>query len=199
MHEPRFKRGLAIGYAVSPTGADHCHSLHDSGLVYPNEDGFAQNGGLRQMGVLEAIDLEELGPAKVRATLYNSISSIVSNCATICSFTGWSKPDLAAMIQAATGFDVGVYELIKVGERALTLARVFNMREGLTAADDTLCERSFGPTVGGALAEGGIDRDELARAMQLWYGMAGWDENGVPTPGKLYELDVPWAIEHLPA
>jgi aldehyde:ferredoxin oxidoreductase len=29
MHEPRYKRGLAIGYAVSPTGADHCHSLHD--------------------------------------------------------------------------------------------------------------------------------------------------------------------------
>ncbi|NLX43640.1 MAG: aldehyde ferredoxin oxidoreductase, partial [Chloroflexi bacterium] len=32
MHEPRLKRGLAIGYAVSPTGADHCHSLHDTGL-----------------------------------------------------------------------------------------------------------------------------------------------------------------------
>ena len=199
MHEPRLKRGLAIGYAVSPTGADHCHSLHDSGLVYPNEDGFLQSGGLRQMGVLEAIDLDYLGPAKVRATLYNTISSLVSNCVTICSFPGWSKPDLATMIQAAAGFDVSVFELLKIGERALTLARVFNMREGLTAEDDKLCERSYGPTQGGALAEGGIDREELAQAMQLYYGMAGWDDKGVPTVGKLHELDVAWAIEYLPA
>jgi len=198
MHEPRFKRGLAIGYAVSPTGADHCHSLHDSGLVYPNEDGFMQNGGLRQLGVLEAMELESLGPDKVRATLYNSISSIVPNCATICIFPGWSKSDLAEMIQAATGFDVTVFELFKVGERALNLARVYNMREGLTAADDTLCERSFAPTQAGALAEGGIDRDELRNAMQLWYGMAGWDEEGIPTRGKLHELDVAWAIDYLP-
>jgi aldehyde:ferredoxin oxidoreductase len=30
MHEPRFKKALGVGYAVSPTGADHCHNLHDS-------------------------------------------------------------------------------------------------------------------------------------------------------------------------
>ena len=74
MHEPRLKRGLAIGYAVSPTGADHCHSLHDTDLVYPGEDGFVQDGGfgagkgLRNMGSLEAMPLESLGPEKVRAT-----------------------------------------------------------------------------------------------------------------------------------
>ena len=129
----------------------------------------------------------------------SSIATSVSNCVTICSFPGWSKPELAEMIQAATGFDVTVFELFKVGERALTLARVFNVREGFTAEDDTLCERSFGPTRGGALAEGGIDRDELRKAMQYYYGMAGWDENGVPTVGKLNELDVGWAAEYLPA
>ena len=163
MHEPRLKRGLAIGYAVSPTGADHCHSLHDTGLVYPGEDGFIQSGGLRQMGVLEAMDLESLGPEKVRATLYNTISAVMQNCLTMCFFPGWSLREMADMIKAATGWDVSEFELLKVGERALTLARVFNMREGLTAEDDKLCERSYGPTQGGALAEGGIDRDELRR------------------------------------
>jgi aldehyde:ferredoxin oxidoreductase len=199
MHEPRLKRGLAIGYAVSPTGADHCHSLHDTGLVYPNEEGFLQSKGLREMGVLEAIDLDDLGPEKVRATLYSTISSVVPNCLTICIFPGWGKQDLAQMVQAATGFDVSVFELFKVGERALTLARVYNVREGLTAEDDKLCDRSYRPTQGGALAEGGIDPDELRNAMQLYYGMAGWDEQGVPTLGKLNELDVGWAAEYLPA
>ncbi len=199
MHEPRLKRGLAIGYAMSPTGADHCHSLHDTGLVYPNEEGFIQSGGLRGMGVLEAMDLESLGPEKVRAVIYNTISSIVNNCLTMCTFPGWSLRDLTDMTQAATGWDVSEYEILKLGERALTLARVFNMREGLTADDDELCERSYGPTQGGALSEGGIDREELKRAMRTYYGMMGWDrETGVPTPERLYELGVGWAAEHLP-
>jgi aldehyde:ferredoxin oxidoreductase len=199
MHEPRFKRGLAIGYAVSPTGADHCHSLHDSGMVYPNEDGFVQSGGLREMGALEAMELESLGPDKVRATIYNSMSSILFNCLTMCTFPGWSLREMRELTEAATGWDVGEYELLKAGERAMTLARVFNMREGLTSADDELCERSYGPTRGGALAEGGIDPDELKQAMSLYYGMMGWDpETGVPTAAKLHELSVGWAVEHLP-
>jgi aldehyde:ferredoxin oxidoreductase len=91
------------------------------------------------------------------------------------------------------------YELLKVGERALTLARVFNMREGLTPEDDRLPERSYGPTTDGALQEGGLDRDELRAAVHTYYAMMGWDgETGVPLPEKLQELGVPWAVEHLP-
>jgi aldehyde:ferredoxin oxidoreductase len=198
MHEPRLKRGLAIGYSMSPTGADHCHSLHDTGLVYPGEDGFLQSGRLRGMGVLEAIELENLGPEKVRATIYNTMASIMLNCLTMCSMPGWSVRDLAEMVEAATGWDVSEYELFKLGERAMNLARVFNLREGLTTADDQLCERSYGPTHGGALAEGGIDREELRQAVHTYYGMMGWDrETGTPTPERLQELGVGWAAEHL--
>jgi aldehyde:ferredoxin oxidoreductase len=199
MHEPRLKRGLAIGYSLSPTGADHCHSLHDTGLVFPDEDGFVQNGQLRGMGALEAMDLESLGPEKVQATIYNSMASIMNNCLTICNFTGWSLRELADMVRAATGWNVSEYELLKVGERAMTLARAFNMREGLTTEDDELCPRSYGPTQGGALAEGGIDRDALREAVHTYYGMMGWDaETGVPMPAKLQELSVGWAAAHLP-
>jgi aldehyde:ferredoxin oxidoreductase len=199
MHEPRYKRGLAIGYAISPTGADHCHSLHDTGLVQPGEDGFQQNGRLRGMGVLEAVPLEDLGPDKVRAALYHSMAEITLNCLTVCLFPGWSQQELVDMVRAATGWDVTQFELLKVGERAMTLARVFNMREGFTAADDELCERSYGPTTSGALVEGGIDREELRQAMHTYYGMMGWDrETGVPAVEKLQELDVAWAAGHLP-
>jgi aldehyde:ferredoxin oxidoreductase len=191
---------MAIGYAMSPTGADHCHSLHDTGLVYPGEDGFVQSSQLRGMGALEAINLESLGPEKVRAAIYSSMVSIMRNCLTICSFTGWSIRELSDMVRAATGWDVGEYELLKVGERAMTLARVFNMREGLTVEDDQLCPRSYGPTKGGALADGGIDMAELREAVHTYYGMMGWDrETGVPTLGKLQELNVGWAAEYLPS
>jgi aldehyde:ferredoxin oxidoreductase len=199
MHEPRHKRGLAIGYAVSPTGADHCHSLHDTGLMNVDEEGFLQNKNLRSLGVLEPIELESLGPEKVRASLYHSLRETVGNCVPICLFTGWSLPDLADMVQAATGWNVTDQELFKVGERAWTLARVFNAREGFTPEDDALCPRSYGPTTSGALEEGGIDMEELREAMHTYYAMAGWDpETGVPTEAKLHELDVAWAIEYLP-
>jgi aldehyde:ferredoxin oxidoreductase len=193
------KRGLAIGYATSPTGADHCHSLHDTGLVYPDEDGFVQNGQIRGMGALEAMDLESLGPEKVRASIYKTMDSVMQNCLTICFFTGWSLEELSDMVQAATGWDVTEYEILKVGERALNLARVFNMREGLTVEDDALCPRSYNPTQGGALADGGIDMEELREAVHTYYGMMGWErETGAPTLGKLQELDVGWAKAYLP-
>ena len=199
MHEPRFKRGLAIGYAVSPTGADHCHSLHDSNLFKVTDDGFLASDRLRQMGVLEPMALESLGPEKVRASIYHSMAAVMLNCLTMCSMPGWSLEDLSQMVRAATGWDVPPYELLKVGERALTLARVFSAREGFSIDDDRLAERSYGPTRGGALADGGIDREELREAMHTYYSMMGWDdETGVPLAVKLQELDVAWAEAYLP-
>ena len=90
-------------------------------------------------------------------------------------------------------------ELERVGERALNLARVFNMREGFTVEDDRLAERSYGPTNGGALADGGIDREELREAVHTYYAMMGWDkETGAPRVEKLEELGIGWAAQYLP-
>ena len=199
MHEPRFKRGLAIAYAVSPTGADHCHALHDVGTVNAGPDGFLANEGLRALGLLEPIPLEDIGPAKVRATLYNMVRSVAGNCACLCLFIPWSTDEQVRLLRAATGWDMSVHELYKVGERALTLARLFNAREGFGPEDDRLASRSYGPTTSGALAEGGIDPAALEAAMHTYYGMIGWDrETGVPTREKLEELDVAWAEAYLP-
>jgi aldehyde:ferredoxin oxidoreductase len=199
MHEPRLKRGMAIGYALSPTGADHCHALHDMGLAEANDDGFQPNSGLRQMGVLDPMPLESLGPDKVRATIYATVNQVLNNCLSVCMFVPWTLDEKVEMVRAATGWDVTAFELAKVGERALTLARLFNMREGFSVEDDRLAERSHQPTTSGALADAGIDREELRQAVRTYYGVMGWDEDsGVPLSGKLHELDVSWAVDLLP-
>jgi len=199
MHEPRYKRALAIGYAVSPTGADHIHALMDDRLMLEDDSGFLAHGMLRSLGVLEPMALESLGPEKVRASVYYTTAMGVINCLPTCLFVNWSIDEEVALVRAATGWDVSNFELLKVGERALTLARVFNVREGLTAEDDHLPERSFGPTTSGALANAGIDREELRAAVHTYYGMMGWDrETGIPLPEKLHELGVSWAVEYLP-
>ena len=105
---------------------------------------------------------------------------------------------MTQIVHAATGWDVSDVELLRAAERALNLARVFNLREGLTADDDRLAERAYGPTRGGALADGGIDREILREAVHTYYAMMGWDkETGAPTVEKLEELGVGWAAAHL--
>jgi aldehyde:ferredoxin oxidoreductase len=117
----------------------------------------------------------------------------------MCIFPGWNLRELTDMVRAATGWDVSDAELLKIGERAMTLARTFNMRAGLTAQDDRLCERSYSPTRNGMLAQGGIDEEELQRAMHTYYVMMGWErETGVPYAEKLHELGVGWVAEYLP-
>jgi aldehyde:ferredoxin oxidoreductase len=198
MHEPRFKRGLSFGYATSPTGADHCHSLHDVSLQNVREDGLVDNAVLRAYGVLEPLPLEDLSPAKVRAAMLQTFSRAMGNCLPVCLFVPWSTDELRELVRAATGFDVSDYELLKVGERALTLARVFNLRHGLSAKDDYLPQRTYEPKTSGALAEGGIDRDALQAAIHTHYALMGWHrETGVPLPDTLHGLDVSWAIQAL--
>ena len=164
-----------------------------------DEDGFQPNAGLRGMGVLDPLPLESLGPDKVRATIYSTMQAVLGNCLNLCLFVPWTLNETVEMVRAATGWDVNAYELVRVAERALTLARVYNSREGFGIDDDRLAERSYGPTTSGPLDDAGIDREELREAVQTYYGMMGWDEDtGVPLPAKLHELDVSWAVEYLP-
>ena len=49
--------------------------------------------------------------------------------------------DMAAMLGAVTGWVTSSYELMRFGERRLHLMRAYNLREGLSADDDTLPDR----------------------------------------------------------
>ena len=81
------------------------------------------------------------------------------------------------------------------------MARVFNLREGLTAADDQLPKRFFSPTPRGALKGTAIDPEAMKRAKRTFYILMGWDPvTGVPTQEKLEELSIAWAVaEAVPA
>ncbi|MGQ9584955.1 MAG: aldehyde ferredoxin oxidoreductase family protein [Anaerolineae bacterium] len=198
MHEPRLKRSLGIGYAVSPTGADHCHSLHDLGLA-------KEGPGLEPLkgfGVLEPVPLEDLGPEKVRAAWYHTLDQVGLNSAVGCLmvFARLTPDQRVRIVQAATGWNFTFFEWMKVGERALNMARLFNAREGFTAADDWLPARSFEPQTSGPLSDAPLDAGRLAQALKTFYRMAGWDpETGWPTQGNLEELDLAWAVDYLPS
>jgi aldehyde:ferredoxin oxidoreductase len=194
MHEPRGKQGLGLGYAVSPTGADHMHNIHDTD--YTTE---ARIADVKALGILEPLAVNDLGPRKVRLFVYETAWRHFTNCALICNFLPYNYARVRDIVNAVTGWETTIWDLMKVGERALNLARLFNAREGFTRADERLPQRFFEPFSSGPLAGQAIDPAALAAAQDTYYQMMGWDQStAAPTLAKLQELDIEWAAEALP-
>ena len=63
--------------------------------------------------------------------------------------------------RAVTGCDTSLWELLKVGERAKALGRIFNCREGFTAKDDRIPKRMFEPFSDGPLKDVRIDPEQF--------------------------------------
>jgi len=191
MHDPRGKVGLGIGYAISPTGADHMHNIHDPEFARVNPT-------MSALGILEPLDPHDLGPAKVRAFQYLVNWQHFKNCAITCMFLPYDPNRMSELVSAATGWNTNAWELLKVGERAHALARLFNAREGFTATDDRLPDRLHTGVSTGPQAGRGIDQEAMQQALRTYYRMSGWDEvHGAPTAAKLAELDLAWAIPEL--
>jgi aldehyde:ferredoxin oxidoreductase len=102
----------------------------------------------------------------------------------LCIFSSFSigEVEFANMLSAATGVDYSTEEFRKCGERIWNLERLFNIKAGFSRKDDTLPERFF--------ESGGLDRAEFEKALDEYYQLRGWDENGVPTREKLKELGI---------
>jgi aldehyde:ferredoxin oxidoreductase len=190
MHDPRGKKGLSLAYALSPTGADHMEAPHD-----PLYAGFHPNGHpMGPLGLIEPLDPLHLDGKKVRAFYETQKVWSSYNSVGMCDFVGaplngLEMEPLVAYINAVTGWNMSLYELMKVGERNNTLGRVFNCREGFTPNDDLLPQRMHEGIGNGPLKGQRIDPDEFLAARRTYYQMAGWDpDTGEPTRAKLAEL-----------
>ncbi len=191
MHEPRWKQGLGLGYAVSPTGADHVHNMHDRDYAAPGPE----LEKINSLGILQPLPVADLSPAKVRLLIYKSHWQHVINCLLFCSFVPLSYQQITDLVRFATGWDTNIWELMKVGERCVNLTRIFNLREGLDSSHDRLPERFFTPFASGPLQGTSIDRKAFEAAISTYYRMMNWDEKRVPSEGKLDELGIGWAVE----
>ncbi len=194
MHEPRLKRGLAISYAVNAVGGDHMATIHDP--IFAQEGPNMEKA--RSIGIPAPLRIEDMGPAKVSAILKYHHWRMFGDAAILCHFVPWTFNQEIDIIRMLTGWDFGGAEALQVGERVATMGRAFNMREGLTAADDTLPKRFFSGTPRGALKESPLDPNELRMAVNTFYQMSGWDsETGLPTTEKLAELGLDWVEEQI--
>jgi aldehyde:ferredoxin oxidoreductase len=193
---------MGLIYAVNPFGPDHVSSTHDGDIVAgPNE----ANMGT---GIYETVpNPHELNFEKTKMTLYSQryVSAIDSWSVCQFCFHAWtihSLADLVDLINAATGWQYTMQELMLLGERRINIMRAFNAREGFSSKDDALPRRLYedplrdkGPRKGAV-----VDKANLQKQLQNYYVMSGWDSTtGNPGEVKLRELGLGWAWESMQA
>ncbi len=196
MHEPRLKQGLGLLYSVASHGADHCTGIHDT--AFSREGAALQH--LQSLDIAEPLPPNDLSPANVSLAKAHHLWRLCGDSLGVCYFVPWSIDQEVEIVRAVTGWNYTVYEAMKMGERVATISRVFNLREGFTAADDQLPKRFFSPTPRGALKQTAIDPQAMAEAIRTFYELMGWErETGIPTSAKLAELGISWVADELPA
>jgi aldehyde:ferredoxin oxidoreductase len=112
-----------------------------------------------------------------------------------CKFMGMvlTSEDWASLMSKLLGYDFTVEDFKKTGERIYNLARIYNIREGLTRADDTLPARLLEDPLPEGPAKGQVVN--LEPLLDAYYNYRGWDKDGIPTQDKLKELGLEWAID----
>jgi aldehyde:ferredoxin oxidoreductase len=191
--EPRIAKGFGLGHAVSNRGADHLYALPTIDLA-SNLDAASRLFPPEIIPALLDPDDETYKPDLVA----------VSDALGVCKFTtaetyALFPEDLAAGLSALWGREVTAEELLTAGERIVNLERLYNVRLGLSRADDHLPARFTAEPLeiytfdhDGATGEPvhvGRLRDFEAM-LDRYYRLRGWDENGVPTPETLQRLEL---------
>ena len=201
MHDPRLKTGVGLQYALSDYGADHMKAAHDSFFKDKDSVGVQE---MKVLGILEPVSPTDIGEKKVALFKLLDIYWTVFDILGVCDFgyvprSVGTMEELLEIIRSTTGWRTTWFELMKLGERSINMARIFNHREGFTSKDDTLPEVFYQNFKGGPLdGQGAINKKDFEKAIRLRYELMSWNpDTGIPTPAKLIELGLDWLIDEV--
>jgi len=159
---------LGLGYATSNRGA--CHLKNNA---YYNDTRFQT----AEQAPIAKIDQD-----------YTAVIDSSGLCQAIYvrDFMPWREEVVPLLLEAATGAGYNKENMLLAGDRIWNIERLFNLKAGLTARDDTLPERILKQPMPEGPSEGQVVR--LDEMMPDYYRVRGWGKNGIPTPKKLAEL-----------
>lgn len=167
-YDPRGAKGLGLAYAVSTKGAHHM---------------FAPTFGVE---IAQNNRFEETGKGDlVKET--QSFMAIVDSMS-LCSSMRFalSLGMQLDIVKAITGIALTEAEAMEIGDKIITLERLFNIREGFSRKDDSLPPRMLNdsPTAGPCKGQS-INLDIM---LDEYYAVMGWDKEGRPTPETLERM-----------
>ena len=191
---------FALAHATSTRGADH---LRGRSWAYGENDPEAFPE-LVNRGLVPDVSTDPVGSLTIseRAT---TISDAIGRCkgavnSWVCAVPlVWKQPlwgGLARLLTAATDLDFDASGLEEAGERIYALERAFNIRQGITRADDRLPQK---PEVK-ETPQGAEERKQHAEMLAEYYQGHGYDpETGIPTRERLERLGLKSVADELEA
>jgi aldehyde:ferredoxin oxidoreductase len=220
-YEPRRSMGMGLGYAVSNRGGCHLNGgylvlLEAVGVlsIKPESPSSKAELAVFMQDAMEAVSalgfclfssqtfvpaiFFNLGPNHIITRITGKIAS---HAGAVVRLMLAAKPLLhlnsffllphAEALRIAAGFSMYTGDFLRLGERGYNLERLFNLREGLTRADDSLPARlteTPQPASNDEKAAGPVV--PLEQMLKQYYKVRGWDAKGVPTAKKLKQLKI---------
>jgi aldehyde:ferredoxin oxidoreductase len=179
-YEPRGCQAMGLAYATSPIGGSHMRG---------------DPAYFELFGVPQPMDpLQWEGKAKVTKA-YQDLSAVIDS-AGLCIFfavrnlaakdLGVAPVGILEYLNAATGADYTLNELMEAGQRIINAERMFLVRAGFTRKDDSLPKRLTEEPAPTGPAKGMVCH--LEEMLEEYYQLQGWSEDGIPGDEVLSRL-----------
>ncbi|WP_193571737.1 aldehyde ferredoxin oxidoreductase C-terminal domain-containing protein [Haloarcula sp. JP-L23] len=172
-YDPRGAQSMALAYATSDRGACHRRA---------------------RTVEREAFD-EDWSPERAAAAVVREQDQrSVLWCLVVDDFVGDVFDDLGAEWVDAVGLDVDG-DLRTVGERVWNLTRLFNVREGVSRADDELPAVLRDPLESGPNAGAAVEPARFEAMLDAYYRRRGWGADGRPARATVDRLGLDEAVD----
>ena len=175
-YDLRCLKTAALGFAVSFRGADHNRSGAYTFDMTGKVDRLKAEKGRGKL-VKDSEDIYALLDSLIicknaKGTLYKDLA------------------DMAKLYTLVTGYEMAPEEISLAGQRINTLARLINIREGLSRKDDTLPWKVMNQPIpdDGPVKGAVVTQEELDLMLDDYYQSRGWTANGIPTKSQLDKL-----------
>jgi len=175
-YDLRCLKTAALGFAVSFRGADHNRS---GAYVFD------------MTGKVDRLKAEKGRGKLVKDSedVYALLDSLIV-CKNAKGTFYKELADMAKLYTYVTGYDMAPEELSLAGQRINTLARLINVREGLSRKDDTLPWKVMNQPIpdDGPVKGAVVTQEELDLLLDDYYQSRGWTADGIPTKSQLEKL-----------
>jgi aldehyde:ferredoxin oxidoreductase len=180
-HDPRAYNSVALGYATSNRGACHLQGFTHI---------FERNIFFKEWGYDKPLDrfgVEKKGELVAKSQDLMALFDSLALCK-FSIFGGVTPSILTEWLNYVTGWDIGIEELSRCGERIFNLKRLYNVRLGISRKDDRLPDRLLTHR----RKEGGAAQNlpPLHIMLSDYYEYRGWNEFGIPRSDKLESLRI---------
>jgi len=172
-HSSRGLREMSLSYATSTRGGSH----HDG---RPNYAAAEPDPGF---------------DGQPKYIFKNQSFTAVGDSLVMCRFTAerglgtMIGEDMVKVVKYATGWNIDVEELERIGERIYNVERLINVARGVSRKNDTLPYRTMNEPIPSGPAKGRYClQKDLGAMLDKYYEFRGWSKEGIPTREKLAEL-----------